>query len=161
MNGIAIVNRASGLVQTIVRDDNGPVTPPDGYDAVPADQLPAGWQREPPPVVPPEDVQLGPVMLRAEDGKLTVPARLVIDGDAQFTDPTRGPMLKDEQGHDWLLVVANGAPALVQVSSSPEVCHDTRCARIDAKRADVRARLAKGKGKVADRLDAIEALLGL
>lgn len=55
---LALVRNADGLVETFVRldvPDNW--SPPDGYTAIPDDELPDGWQRVPEPAPPiPESV---------------------------------------------------------------------------------------------------------
>lgn len=45
---IAIYNRKTGHVRTIIRDDHGGYRPPEGWQLVPVDKLPDGWIFEPP-----------------------------------------------------------------------------------------------------------------
>lgn len=43
--GLAIYHRATNQVRTVIRDDYGGYRPPDGWELVPVEQLPAGWTR--------------------------------------------------------------------------------------------------------------------
>lgn len=44
---LAIYNRKTNQVQTIIRDDHGGYRPPDGWELLPVEKLPAGWTPEP------------------------------------------------------------------------------------------------------------------
>lgn len=45
---IAIFNAKTNHVRTIIRDDHGGYRPPEGWELVLVEKLPAGWTREPP-----------------------------------------------------------------------------------------------------------------
>lgn len=44
---LAIYDRKTNQVSTIIRDDHGGYRPPDGWELVPVEKLPAGWTAEP------------------------------------------------------------------------------------------------------------------
>lgn len=44
--GLAIYNRTTNKVQTVIRDDHGGYLPPPGWELVPVQDLPAGWTRD-------------------------------------------------------------------------------------------------------------------
>lgn len=46
---LAVWNRETNQVRTVIRDDHGGYKPPDGWELVPYEKLPDGWTPEPLP----------------------------------------------------------------------------------------------------------------
>ncbi len=165
----AIVRIATGRVVTFIRPGPLPVgwQPPEGCQGVASESLAPGWQYEPPPEPKPVTDTLAGVEVTGTGETITIPARILATADVQVPDPERGVVLRDEAGHDWLVTISNGVVAAVQISASPEVSIEVRRQRLAEARATggsiLRANKAKGKTKlsVSERLDAIEALLGI
>lgn len=45
--GLAVYNRTTNQVRTVIREDHGGYRPPEGWELVAVEQLPAGWTVEP------------------------------------------------------------------------------------------------------------------
>lgn len=45
--GLAVYDRATNQVRTVIREDHGGYVPPDGWELVAIEKLPAGWTPEP------------------------------------------------------------------------------------------------------------------
>ena len=165
---IAIVRNSTGRVITFVRDDPPSVwQPPEGCSAVPDSELPEGWQYEPAIAPEPTEDTLAGVPVTSDGSVLNIPARIVAAADVQVTDPDRGLVLRDELGHDWLVCITGGALSAVQISNSPEVSMDIRKQRIASARVRASKLVQSNKSKersklsASDRLDAIEAIMGI
>jgi len=119
-NAIAIVD-ADGRVVTFVRPDLPPEwSPPDGCTALPADQLPAGWQRAPDTSPVPASISARQIRLwlvRHGIGLAAIEAAIDAIPDKQARESVRveweyAPYV--ERSHAWLVPLA-GALGLTEM----------------------------------------------
>lgn len=61
---VAIYSRERNQVRTVVRDDHGGYRPPDGWELIPVEKLPAGWTQE--PAAEPIDTQRSAAITEAQ-----------------------------------------------------------------------------------------------
>lgn len=99
----------------------------------------------------PKQVALGHITLHTTPDALHLPARLIAEQvDIETSESDRGIIQRDSDDHKWLRVVdTNGVSINIKISSSPEVDHAERRARIVAASLKRQAAVAtvKAKGK--------------
>ena len=87
-----------------------------------------------------QESKIGGLTVYTENNELHISGRLVAERvDVETSDPTAGIIQRDNNNHRWLRIVdTDGKAVNVKISSSPEVSHAERVARITAAK-DARA----------------------